>query len=83
MIAACASARQPATTSSLKVPDTIDSRRIAVDAARSEREPRLFCLGMVDGRVLTVRFTWRDNRIRIIGAGHWHKGRQAYERAES
>ena len=58
-------------------------RRIAVDEAHSSNEPRLFCLGMVDGRVLTVRFTYRGGRIRIIGAGYWRKGKKAYERAES
>lgn len=41
--------------------------------------PRLFCVGMVDGRVMTVRFTYREGRIRIIGAGYWRKGRRAYE----
>jgi hypothetical protein len=33
-------------------------------------------------RLNTVRFTWRGDRIRIIGAGYWRKGRQAYEQAE-
>lgn len=31
--------------------------------------------------VLTVRFTYREGRARIIGAGYWRK--KAYERAES
>lgn len=56
-------------------------RRIEVDEAHSEQEPRLFCLGMVGDRVMTVRFTWRGGRIRIIGAGYWRKGQRAYERA--
>lgn len=29
--------------------------------------------------VLTVRFTYRQHRIRIIGAGYWRKGRAVYE----
>ena len=58
-------------------------RRIVADAAHSEREPRLFCLGRVGGRVMTVRFTRRGDRIRIIGAGYWRKGRKAYERPRS
>jgi hypothetical protein len=29
--------------------------------------------------VLTVRFTWRDGTIRIIGAGYWRKGKAIYE----
>jgi uncharacterized DUF497 family protein len=53
-------------------------RRVMVDAAHSKREPRLFCLGRVDDRVVTVRFTYRADRIRIIGAGYWRKGRKAY-----
>ena len=52
---------------------------IAVDEAHSAAEPRWFCLGLVNGRVMTVRFTVRDNTIRIIGAGYWRKGRSAYE----
>ncbi len=57
-------------------------RRVMVDEAHSGQEPRLFCLGMVDGRVMTVRFTEREGRIRIIGAGYWRKGQKAYEQAE-
>jgi hypothetical protein len=34
---------------------------------------------MVDGGVMTVRFTYRDGRIRIFGAGYWRKGKQVYE----
>ncbi len=59
----------------------LDLRRvIAVDAAHSVAEPRYFCLGMVDGRIMTVRFTVRGSTIRIIGAGYWRKGRRAHER---
>ena len=54
-------------------------RVIAVDEAHSAAEPRYFCLGVVNGRVMTVRFTVRGNTIRIIGAGYWRKGRRAYE----
>jgi uncharacterized protein len=32
----------------------------------------------VEGSVMTVRFTWREQRIRIIGAGYWRKGRKIY-----
>ncbi len=58
------------------------NRRIMVDEAHSAGEPRLFCLGMVEGRVMTVRFTRREGRIRIIGAGYWRKGRRAYEQEQ-
>jgi uncharacterized protein len=59
----------------------VDPRRvvIAVDEAHSVEEPRWCCLGIVDGRVMTVRFTLRGNNIRIIGAGYWCKGRVAYD----
>ncbi|MEI6747001.1 MAG: hypothetical protein WCL34_13640 [Methylococcaceae bacterium] len=30
--------------------------------------------------ILTVRFTYRHNRIRIIGAGYWRKGKKIYEK---
>jgi hypothetical protein len=33
---------------------------------------------MIGGRIATVRFTWRDNRIRIFGAGFWREGRRIY-----
>lgn len=58
-------------------------RVIAEDAAHSQHEARYFCIGRVDEGVLTVRFTWRDERIRIIGAGYWRKGRDIYARENS
>ena len=39
---------------------------------------RYYCFGMVDGGVMTVRFTSRNNIIRIIGAGYWRKGKKYY-----
>ncbi len=58
-----------------------DVRRvIAKDTAHSGEEERFFCFGKVDGGVLTVRFTYRDNVIRIFGAGYWRKGKAIYER---
>jgi uncharacterized protein len=39
------------------------------------------CFGRVEGAVMTVRFTWRKQKIRIFGAGHWRKGRAIYEKA--
>lgn len=58
-----------------------DPRRvIAEDSAHSHSEKRYFCFGMVDGGVLTVRFTWRSGVIRIFGAGYWRKGKSIYER---
>ena len=37
------------------------------------------CLGKVVEGILTVRFTYRKNKIRIIGAGYWRKGKKLYE----
>ena len=54
----------------------MDSNRvIAEDVTHSAGERRYYCFGEGDGGVLTVRFTYRRNRIRIIGAGYWRKGR--------
>jgi hypothetical protein len=59
----------------------LDSRRvIAEDLSHGEGEQRHFCFGMVGGGVMTVRFTWREGRIRIIRAGYWRKGKTIYER---
>ena len=55
------------------------NRRIATDERHSKNEERLFCIGMVEGRIATVRFTLRGSKIRIIGAGFWRKGRKLYE----
>jgi uncharacterized DUF497 family protein len=57
-----------------------DQRRvIAEDLSHSGAERRYFCFGTVDGGVMTVRFTYRDGRIRIFGAGYWRKGKKIYE----
>ena len=58
-----------------------DPRRvIAEDLSHSSGEKRHYCFGWVDGGVLTVRFTYRDEVIRIFGAGYWRKGKGIYER---
>ena len=58
----------------------LDPRRVLVpDLGHSGGEERYFCFGQVDDEVMTVRFTWREKRIRIIGAGYWRKGRTTYE----
>jgi len=57
-----------------------DTRRvIAEDVDHSDNEKRYFCFGKVDDGILTVRFTYRDNIIRIFGAGYWRKGKKIYE----
>ena len=58
-----------------------DPRRvIAEDLSHSSGEKRHYCFGWVDGGVLTVRFTYREEAIRIFGAGYWRKGKGIYER---
>ncbi|MBT8439677.1 MAG: BrnT family toxin, partial [Gammaproteobacteria bacterium] len=56
------------------------NRVIAVDLSHSQREKRYYCFGKVGGGVMTVRFTYRGDVIRIIGAGYWRKGKKIYER---
>ena len=56
------------------------NRVIAEDLSYSSSEKRHYCFGLVESGVLTVRFTYRDNVIRIFGAGYWRKGKQIYER---
>jgi uncharacterized DUF497 family protein len=55
------------------------NRIIAEDLDHSNIERRYFCFGIVDGGVMTVRFTYREGRIRIFGAGYWRKGKRIYE----
>jgi uncharacterized DUF497 family protein len=42
-------------------------------------EIRYYCLGKINARVCTVRFTYRGEKIRIFGAGYWRKERRIYE----
>ena len=56
-------------------------RIITLDIKHSTKtEKRYFCFGLVENKILTVRFTIRKNRIRIIGAGYWREGRKKYEK---
>jgi hypothetical protein len=54
-------------------------RLIMRDRLHSLREERFYCMGLVEERVLTVRFTCRKNATRILGAGYWRRGRKHYE----
>ena len=56
------------------------NRVILEDVKHSFNESRYYCLGQVDGGTLTVRFTYRFDKIRIFGAGYWRKGKKIYER---
>lgn len=55
-------------------------RKIFIDSKHSVKEPRYFCIGKINNRIITVRFTYRDGLIRIFGAGYWRKGKEYYEK---
>jgi uncharacterized protein len=60
-----------------------DPDRVLIkDHTHSQNEERFYCLGLtgIENKVITVRFTYRDNLIRIFGAGYWRKGRRIYEK---
>jgi uncharacterized protein len=48
---------------------------ISADEEHRAAEARLFCIGRTERGILTVRFTYRGETIRIIDAGYWRKGR--------
>lgn len=59
----------------------LDQHRIvAKDLKHSEKEERYFCIGKVNEAIITVRFTYRAHKIRIIGAGYWRQGKVIYEK---
>ena len=51
------------------------------DLTHSKVEKRFYCFGKVGNGILTVRFTYRNESIRIIGAGYWRKGRKIYKQS--
>jgi len=57
-----------------------DHKRVILqDHAHSDSEERFYCIGKVGDGIMTVRFTYRENKIRIFGAGYWRKGKKIYE----
>ena len=60
-----------------------EARIIAEDLSHSQDEKRYFCFGLNQDRsgILTVRFTLREGKIRIFGAGYWRRGKKVYEQA--
>ncbi len=55
-------------------------RVILLDVKHSSTERRYFCIGKTArGGIATVRFTIRQGRIRIFGAGYWRKGKKMYD----
>lgn len=57
-------------------------RKIFTDSKHGVEESRYFCIGKVNNKVITVRFTYRDGLIRIFGAGYWRKGKIYYEKED-
>jgi len=57
-----------------------DVKRIIMeDFEHNSIESRYYCFGNVDSEIMTVRFTYRNKKIRIYGAGYWRKGKKIYE----
>jgi len=52
---------------------------IAEDVTHGREEERSYYIGRVGAGMMTVRFTYRGNVIRIYGAGYWRKGRKIHE----
>lgn len=59
-----------------------DRRRLLLEDIdhSTKKEPRYFCIGKIKKGICTVRFTYRNKKIRIIGAGIWRKERSIYEK---
>jgi uncharacterized DUF497 family protein len=61
-----------------------DKNRIIIkDEKHSKKEDRFFCIGNDGNGIVTVRFTMRNENIRIFGAGYWREGRYKYEQKKS
>ena len=55
-------------------------RLVAIDYSHSTvLQTRFYCFGKTPGGIMTVRYTYRGEVIRIIGAGYWREGKYAYE----
>lgn len=61
---------------------TDPDRVIAEDVEHSHSEKRYFCFGKIEDDIMTVRFTFRNKVIRIIGAGYWRRGKKIYDKAK-
>jgi uncharacterized protein len=66
-----------------KAQDAFDdpNRIIALDLDHSTKnENRYYFFAKLDNGIVTVRFTYRKDKIRIFGAGYWRKGKKEYEK---
>lgn len=59
-----------------------DAKQITIEDTKHSIsiEKRFFCIGKIGNEIATVRYTIRNNNIRIIGAGYWRKEKQMYEK---
>ena len=57
-----------------------ERRKVFIDLKHSLHEERFYCIGKVNNNIMTVRFVYHSEQIRIIGAGYWRKGRKYYEK---
>lgn len=55
-------------------------RLIIEDDLHSDNEDRFYCIGLIAKGIVTVRFTYRGDSIRIFGAGYWRHFRRMYQR---
>lgn len=53
-------------------------RLIMEDDFHSTDEDRWYCVGDIRTGIITVRFTYRGDKVRIFGAGYWRRFRRMY-----
>ena len=58
---------------------TQDASLLKTSLTATAKSGIYYCIGRVGHGVLTVRFTYREDVIRIIGAGYWRGGKKIYE----
>ena len=58
----------------------LDEQRVIFQDELHSRpeEIRYFCIAKIEAGIVTVRFIYRGNNIRIYGAGFWRKYRKLY-----
>jgi uncharacterized DUF497 family protein len=54
-------------------------RLIFEDTFHSIDEDRFYCIGLIAKGIVTVRYTYRGDNIRIFGAGYWRRFRRMYQ----
>ena len=52
------------------------------DSKHSQSEERFFGIGRIESGIITIRYVYREDKIRILGAGFWRRGRRRYEQKE-